>query len=190
VTLASLIVLSTASPAGAKVSSAESANGASAPVVESGLPPRITTALKNLARRFSIAKLRSQYEEWSHDEVVEVAKEAVKQWLESKAKECPHPLLRKYFCSRPPELHWGRGLALGFGGRWPGEFYSPWVPRNPPRVLRPGVVFWLVCWSAGAPVNNGVFRSNLWYRLTNRLWVSDAWLDTGTNRRLPGVAHC
>lgn len=37
-------------------------------------------------------------------------------------------------------------------------------------------------------MDNGVtLPSNLWYRLTNHLWVSDSWLYTGTDEPLPGV---
>jgi hypothetical protein len=48
----------------------------------------------------------------------------------------------------------------------------------------------VTCRWAGAESNNSVARSNLWYRLTNGLWVSDGWLDTGTNSPLRGVASC
>jgi hypothetical protein len=121
---------------------------------------------------------------------VKAAKKVIKKWIKQKAKECPDPLPRWFFCRRPPESRWGRGMALEIGGRWAGEFYSPGQPRNPPRILRPGFVFWLTCWSAGARIDNGVFTSNLWYRLTDGLWVSDGWLYTGTNQPISGVAHC
>jgi hypothetical protein len=154
------------------------------------IPPRITVALRNLATRRSIIVLRTRYKQWSQNEVVRVARRIVGKWIAKKAKECPYPLPRWFFCSRPPEPQWGRGLAFAIGDQWPGEFASQWSPRNPVRLLRPGFVFWLTCWSEGARVDNGLFRSNLWYRLTDGLWVSDAWLDTGTNSPITGVAHC
>jgi hypothetical protein len=155
-----------------------------------GPPPSITRALRNLATRFSFIRLRATYRDLSDDEIGALVKRVVKKWASGKAKECPSPLPRWFFCSRPAEPQWGRGMAVDIGGQWPGEFYSPWSPSNPPRVLRPGYVFWLTCWSSGAVIDNGVFRSNLWYRLTNGLWASDAWLYTGTNEPLPNVGRC
>ena len=100
-------------------------------------------------------------------------------------------MFSRFFCDRPPASSWGRGLAIRIGRLGPGEFASPWHPEaSPQQTLTPGIVFWLTCWTGGATINNGVARSNLWYRLTNDLYVSDGWLDTGSNQPLTSVRHC
>jgi hypothetical protein len=125
--------------------------------------------------------------------VVKAAKRAVKWWILKKAKECPDPLPKPFFCSEAPQEHWGRGVALEFNGRSTGEFSSR-SPQNPVRALRPGNVVWLTCSSYGATGQflNGVVRSNIWYRLPDGLWASGAWLYTGAapQYRAPGVAPC
>jgi hypothetical protein len=176
------------------VQPAAAAQSTTLPVIETHTTvphaPPITAALKNLATRRTFIVLRAQYSHWSNTRLGRVTKAIVRKWVKEEAKKCPDPLPAWFFCSNPPRATWGRGMAVEINGRWPGEFYSPWEPYDPPRVLRPGYVFWLTCWSSGAEINNGLFRSNLWYRLTNDLWVSDGWLYTGTNDPLQGVARC
>jgi hypothetical protein len=152
--------------------------------------PLITAALRRLAFRRASIVIGQRFERWGARKVAKVARKVVFSWVRHKARECPDPLPDWFFCRRPPEPEWGRGIALEIGGYRPGEFRSPWSPRNPPRTLFPGYVFWLTCWTPGATVDNGLLRSNFWYRLTNGLFVSDAWLDTGTNSPLPDVARC
>jgi hypothetical protein len=186
---AAVLLFVLAAPANASGAQRHHSSPLTRPQAESAIPPRITAALRNLATRTTWIRLRARYKEWSDDEVVILTRRIVRKWVVKKAKECPDPLPKWFFCSRPPQ-QWGRGVALGIGGNWAGEFRSPWSPYNPPRMLRPGFVFWLTCWSKGAVVDNGVYRSNFWYRLTNGLWVSDAWLYTGSNYPLRGVANC
>lgn len=185
-----ILVLTFASPADGSAASPRLPQTVTKLRAKAGVPPLITAALRNLANRRTLIIFRMRYKTWSNQRVVRASKQVVKWWIKKKAKECPDPLPKWFFCSSAPKPRWGRGLALGIGGQGPGEFYSQWSPQNPPRVLRPGFVFWLTCWSEGAEINNGVNRSNLWYRLTNGLWVSDGWLYTGTNYPLSGVAHC
>jgi hypothetical protein len=153
--------------------------------------PRITPLLKNLAMRRATIVFGKRFATSSGRRVLKMATKVVLKWEKSKARQCPDPLPGWFFCSQPPSTHWGRGLALEINYRGPGEFRSPWRPGDPPlQTLTPGVVFWLTCWTPGATIDNHVYRSNLWYRLTNGLYVSDGWLDTGTNAPLTGVARC
>jgi hypothetical protein len=148
------------------------------------LPSWLSDAVVNLARKYAT---KAYAKKFAKATATYLAKRAIRKWLASSAQRCPEVLPGKYFCSPPPQPRWGRGMALQIAGRWPPEVDASGVAR---RYLRPGYIFWLTCWSSGGRVDNGFATSNLWYRLTNGLWVNDAWLDTGTNYPLPGVAHC
>jgi hypothetical protein len=166
---------------------------ATKPEAKVALPPRITAAFRNIALKTSFTKLRAQraYKDWSDSAVGELSKEFVKEWVKKRATECNNVLPWWFFCNRPPKPVWGRGVAVQIGGYWPGEFVSPWrVDRGLVGRLRPGRVFWLTCWSLGIKINNGWRYSNYWYKLTDGYWVSDAWLYTGTDKPLRGVAYC
>ena len=54
----------------------------------------------------------------------------------------------------------------------------------------PGNVYYLTCWLLGARVAGPYGNTDLWYRVTNGGYVSDALLYTGTNYVIPGVVHC
>jgi len=188
---ACLALASTGGTATADAATAESVPATLPAPANQAVFPLITDALENLALRRATIVFGERFETWSKKRVVRVARRVVKRWIKRKAKECPDPLPTFFFCRRPPESSWGRGVALAINGGRPGEFRSPWRPQDAaPRVLLPGFVFWLTCWSQGAEINNAVARSNLWYRLTNGLWVSDGWLDTGTNDPQRGVRNC
>lgn len=151
--------------------------------------PRITNALERVAfSRVSIV-LGRRFRRWSVRKVGEEARKRVSEWKQHDARVCPDPLPSQYFCSSPPRPRWDLGVALEIQGYRPGEFRSPWRPSDaPPRTLIPGYMFWLTCWSPGAVIDNGLRKSNFWYRLTNSLYVSAAWLETGTNT--PSVGRC
>lgn len=164
---------------------------ATKPEARVALPPRITAAFRNIALKTSFTKIRRAYREWSDSEVGQLSREIVQEWVETRATECNKVLPWWFFCNRPPRPVWGRGVAVQIGRYGPGEFVSPWrVDRGSVRPLRPGRVFWLTCWSLGTRINNGWRDSNYWYKLTDGYWVSDAWLYTGTNKPLRGVANC
>lgn len=148
------------------------------------LPPWFSDELRALAERYATKAYAKKY---AKKAAVSFAKRAVKKWVKSKLRECPDPLPRTYFCTPPPRPRWGRGLALNVRGTWPPEQNGQGQVK---RRLRPGIVFWLTCWSQGGAVDNGYLRSNLWYRLTNGLWVNSAWLYTGSSGPIPGTSRC
>jgi hypothetical protein len=120
------------------------------------------------------------------------AHHAEQQWTQSRGTVCLAPL-RVVFCSWQTSPS-GIGLALGSGGEVPGEWSTPFgVAGQHPPGLTPGLTYWLTCWTAGGtsygPATNWQ-NTNLWYRLTNGLYVNDAWVYTGTNSPIPGVRHC
>lgn len=163
----------------------------SQPQARVALPPRITIAFRNIALKTTFTKIRMAYKDWSDSAVGNLSNRIVKKWVKDKATQCPSWLPSWFFCTRAPNPVWGRGVAVGIGRLWPGEFVSPWrVDRGPVRLLRPGRVFWLTCWSLGRKISNSSRSSNYWYKLTDGYWVSDAWLYTGTNTPLRGVANC
>jgi hypothetical protein len=184
--LAVMLTLSCSATAFAEPRTADAAGGASS----AAAPPRITQMLKNLANTFARIEFRRRYKSASESTVGRLTKKAVTKWVKKEAKECPDPLPKLYFCNRPQTPTWGRGIAIGIRGRWVPEYRSPWSPRNSPQVLRPGVMFWLTCWSAGTRLDYGSYTSNLWYRLTNGLYVNDGQLSTGTDYAIPGVVRC
>ena len=168
-------------------------SAATKPEAKVALPPRISAALRNIALKASFTKLRlkAAYKDWSDSEVADLSQEVVQEWVETRATECNNVLPWWFFCNRPPKPVWGRGVAVEIRGYWPGVFVSPWrVDRGSVRSLSPGRAVWLTCWSLGTKINNGWRYSNYWYKLIDGYWVSDAWLYTGTNKPLRGVAHC
>jgi hypothetical protein len=190
-TLALLILAFSAAPASA--TPRRDPQALSQPQAKVAIPPRITAAFRNIALKTSFIKLRAKavYRNWSDSEVAHLSSEIVKEWVKEQATECPSVLPHWFFCTRPPKPVWGRGVAVQIGRYVPGEFVSPWrVDRGYVRLLRPGTVYWLTCWSLGTKITNAVRYSNYWYRLTDGYWVSDAWLYTGTNTPLRGVANC
>lgn len=189
VAVAVAVILSLAIPAAAP--SAERRSSPPVANASAGPPPRITSILKNLATRTSRIRLRQRNAHWSQRRVARISKRIVKRWVKDKAKECPNAILPDaYFCNRPPQPRWGLGVALSINGDWPYTYRSPWSTQTAVQALRPGVTFWLTCWSPGTTIQNAIARSNLWYRLTNGLYVSDGWLSTGTNYAIPGVRRC
>jgi hypothetical protein len=124
--------------------------------------------------------------------VIKVGKAAVKRagrkWVLSGGTECVFPFPEK-FCSTP--ARWGLGQALWYRGRRPGVWnrsYAPMYEISLPLV--PGQVYHLTCWLLGDRVYGPYGYTNLWYRVRNGGYVSDALLYTGTNDVISGVAHC
>ncbi len=76
----------------------------------------------------------------------------------------------------------------GVPGVWT-RSYSPRQLFGPSLVV--GRVYYLTCWVLGDRIN-GLYGSttNLWYRVTNGGYVSDAFLYTGTDYVINGVEHC
>lgn len=154
--------------------------------VASGLPSWVTKAVENLAQKYLTKKYAKKL---AKSAAIYAAKREFNSWKRSNATDCS-ALPFKFFCAPPPSRVWGRGMALRIDGDVPGQFAYPSAQIRSSGSLVPGVVYWLTCWSAGPRITNHAQWSTLWYQLTNKYWVSDAWLDTGTFNALPGVAHC
>ncbi|GAB3624971.1 hypothetical protein GCM10027418_30570 [Mariniluteicoccus endophyticus] len=65
-------------------------------------------------------------------------------------------------------------------------------PRTGTRVswLRPGERITIECQVDGQAVDGRWGRTTLWNKVPGRGFVSDGWIDTGTNGRLAGVPDC
>jgi hypothetical protein len=134
--------------------------------------------LKNVARHYLTRRVPKA-----------AAKRIFKEWVKSEATSCDGPLPSRYFCPSRP-LRWGVGTAMIFNGQGPTTWSSTQSPASFMGRLQPGAAYWLTCWVAGSRTSVGSSTSNLWYRLTNGAYVSDAWMYTGTNYPIPGVARC
>jgi hypothetical protein len=141
--------------------------------------------LKNLAQRF----VRQPPRRIALRVGKRAVKRAGKEWLESGGTECVFPFPEK-FCS-VATTRWGLGQAVWSNGRPPGVWNRTYAPRREiSEPLVPGKVYYLTCWLLGDRVYGPFGSTNLWYRVTNGGYVSDALLYTGTNDVIPGVAHC
>jgi hypothetical protein len=149
-------------------------------------PFRIPSWIKNLAHDLG------DFRESLGDVPKEVVKHGLEDWLRSGGTYCPFFLPSRYFCPRQHSVwsYWGVGYALSFGGKVPGAWSTPYKNRTFAYPLEPGKPFWLTCWTYGQRSSDGDHVTGLWYQLTDGFWVNDAWLDTGTNFRIPGVSHC
>lgn len=125
--------------------------------------------------------------------VTRVGKAVIKykwrKWVRSRWTDCEPPFPRS-FCSRRLQ-YWGLGQAYWYKGAGPGVWNRPFSPRHEvSQALIPGAVYWLTCWRLGERVYGPYTYTNLWYRVVNGGYVSDALLYTGTDDVIPGVDHC
>jgi hypothetical protein len=144
------------------------------------LPIRVPDWLRQEARDFA-------------DELPEVHVHAhmhEQQWEQSGGRTCIPPLNPVYFCR--PRPHPGLGFALTSNGSVGGAWSSPYLGRTLVGRLLADHFYWLQCYTYGQ-ASYGPFTSSdsLWYRLPgDGSYISDAWLDTGTNGPQPGVPAC
>jgi hypothetical protein len=156
-----------------------------APSARADAAAPIPPFLRNLAQRFVRQPPRKI--------VLRVGKAAVRraarEWITSGGTECVFPFPER-FCS-VANTRWGLGQAVWYNARPPGVWNRTFRPRYEISApLVPGKVYYLTCWGLGDRVYGPFGYTNLWYRVANGGYVSDALLYTGTNDVIPGVAHC
>jgi len=138
-----------------------------------------------------VAKLATK---WATTAGTAAAKAAAKAFIRSGACKAVLPAKLCNLGSRPARRPstWGLGLAVRLpNGRVPGVWNSPSSVRHQlGSPLTPGSFYYLTCWTLGQRIAGPFGATTLWYRLTNRGYVSDALLYTGTNDVVPGVRHC
>jgi hypothetical protein len=116
-----------------------------------------------------------------------VIKRSAKKWIKSGGTECQFPFPERFCTQRARE---GLGQAVYYRGT-PGVWSRSVSPRHEvgaPLVV--GSVYYLSCWLLGDRIYGPYGSTDLWYRLRNGGYVSDALLYTGTNYVISGVAHC
>ena len=156
---------------------------ASAPVEKVHAAAVIPPFLKNIGRRW----VRVPPKRIAKTVAKRTIKRAGKKWILSGGTECVFPFPQQ-FCTQ--QARNGLGQALYFGGP-PGVWNRGFSPRR--QISAPllvGRVYYLTCWVLGDRVNGPYGSTNLWYRVANGGYVSDALLYTGTNDVIRGVAHC
>jgi hypothetical protein len=168
-------------PSAAAAAPARDSATAGAPVQAhaAAIPP----FLRNIARRW----VRVPPKKIAKTVAKRVIKRAGRKWLTSGGTECVFPFPDRFCTQRARN---GLGQALYWGGP-PGVWSRTYSPRreiSSPLVV--GQVYYLTCWLLGDRIYGPYGSTDLWYRVTNGGYVSDALLYTGTNYVIRGVAHC
>ncbi len=158
--------------------------------VSHGLGSAVAEALGKAAFNRTMIVMERKWPKLQEWEVRARANQVMKIWKRSRRLDCRWPLTASFFCPSDSTPSYGVGVAQGYEGHWAPAYRGGEVPTTVAEWLRPGYLFWLRCWATGATMDNGVWRSSVWYRLTDGYWVNATWMYTGYSRHLPNVGPC